>query len=157
AKHADRPVAQITQAELACVGNCAGGLRSSLEVLVEPAERVGEVAVGSQITSGESKARIKLAKALAGDHILAGEKASAPDILCADRYGWQPTSFFPKPDLEVYGLVFVILIAAQLFWAIAKICDIRVAIHALEPREGLHRHVVACVGRCMADSEGELA
>src|SRR5690606_26711733 len=102
------------------LGNIAAGTGAGLEVIVNPADWVGDATIAAQVSRRQAQAGIDGAEALVGHHVLAGEQPGTTDIASAYRDLWQPAPFLPEADLEVDGLVFVILVAGD--WAVSNAC-----------------------------------
>ncbi|MDT4854277.1 hypothetical protein FQZ97_885710 [compost metagenome] len=143
--------------EVTSVGDVAVRYGTIVELVVDPPQRVVQIATITEITPGDAQAQVEIAEALVADEVFAGEQAGTAEVVRADRNFRQVVAFLEQPQLGVERLVLVALVATEFFRAVAAVADRGVAEGGFQPVERLQREAVARVGIGAVGVDADLA
>ena len=110
------------------------------------AERIFDVAAGTQIAPSQTKREIKRSPGFAGHDVFRVKQAGPANVFRTNGDLRHPVALFPQAQLHVEGFVFVGLIAGESVYAAVLFCThVGVAQRGLQPGEQLHGRRVVTV------------
>ncbi|MCY1453088.1 hypothetical protein D9M71_700580 [compost metagenome] len=74
----------VAGVEVTGVCDIGVGFRTIIELVIDPAQRVVEVAAIADVAPGDAQAQVEIAKALVADEVFAGEQTGTADVARAD-------------------------------------------------------------------------